>query len=152
MESPAAGQLAILRTHVWSAGLQYYDFLQSVRFGREGWGMMTQGDGQAIKVEAKFRYSVQEPGRLHLEFFDTSSCYSPQDLAFERTEENASRYVLFDVIPGPHQASCQTMAGMTTRGFPWLLRFHSEPFPIGYEPSETLLDYYGRPLRADEMA
>ena len=36
--------------------------------------------------------------------------------------------------------------------FPWLLRFHSEPFPVGYEPNETLLEYYGRPLRSDQFA
>ena len=83
---------------------------------------------------------------------DTPESYDPQQLGFERTQENAYRELNFEIIPGPHQADCQTMGGMVKRSFPWLLSFHSEPFPLGYEPSETLLEYYGRPLQPGELA
>jgi hypothetical protein len=151
MESTSADVLSVLRSHAWSAGLHWYDYLQWVQFGMDGSGFMSQGAGQSIKVEARFRYSVPRLGRLHLEFLDTPSCYCAEDLAFERTEGNAIRDVVFDLIPVPHAVGCATMGGMVRRGFAWLLRFHSEPFPVGYEPSVTLLDYYGRPLRADDV-
>jgi hypothetical protein len=152
MEPTSVDQLTVLRGHSWSSGLHYYDFLQSIRFGRDGWGILTQGDGQAIKIQAKFRYSLPSPSRLSLEFFDTPAFYDPEEIGFARTEENAFREPEFELIAGPHEADCQTMGGMVKRSFPWLLRFHCEPFPIGDEPNETRLEYYGRPLRANEQA
>ena len=133
-------------------GFGYYDFLQSIRFGRDGWGELQQGDGQAMKIQAKFRYAMPASGRLDLEFFDTPDCYDPRGAGFTRTDENAHRELAFELILEPQQADCQTMAGMVKDSFPWLLRFHSEPFPVGDEPNETLLEYYGRPLRSDELA
>jgi hypothetical protein len=150
MESLSAAQSLIFRSHGWCAGLEWYDFLQSIRFGSDGWGFMNQGDGQSIKIEARFRYSVPGPRSLRLEFFDTPSCYGPEDLSFERTAENAIRDVAFDLLPGPHEVACGTMGGLVRRPFAWLLRFQSEPFPFGHQPSETLLDYYGRTLRPHE--
>jgi hypothetical protein len=44
------------------------------------------------------------------------------------------------------------MGGMVMRRFPWLSRFQSDVLPVGYKRGEPLLDYYGRPLRADEAA
>jgi hypothetical protein len=128
MEATSAGRLSILRDHVWRTGLQWYDLLQVIRFGTDGWGIVMRGAGQHNNLEARFRYSLPEPGRLDLEFFDTPSCSSPERLAFKRTESNAHLEVRFDLIPGRHEAACQTMDGMVRRGFPWLLRFDPAPY------------------------
>lgn len=140
-------QLLILRGHEWNAGF-FSDFIQSIDFDPESRGTMFQGDGQAVKIEASFRYELPESGRLIIEFLDTPSCYDPEDLAFERTEDNSTRQLVFDLIPGPHEVDRGTMGGMVKDVFAWQLRFGSEPFPLGYEPAESLLEYYGWPLRS----
>jgi hypothetical protein len=152
MQLTSSDQLKVFCGHAWLADLHDYDFVQLIRFGQDGWGELQQGDGQAMKIQAKFRYSMPSPGRLDLEFFDTPAFYNPVELGFTRTDENAYRKLVFELILDPPEADCQTMAGMVKRNFPWLLRFHSEPFPVGDEPDETLLEYYGRPLRSDELA
>jgi hypothetical protein len=109
MHLTPADQLAILRGHAWSTGLDDYAFLQSIRFCTDCSGNMQQGDGQVVKIEVKFSFSVPSAGRLCLEFFDTPAWYNPQELAFARTEENACRQAAFDLVRGPHDVDCQTM-------------------------------------------
>jgi hypothetical protein len=58
MHLTPADQLAILRGHAWSTGLDDYAFLQSIRFCTDCSGNMQQGDGQVVKIEVQFLSAV----------------------------------------------------------------------------------------------
>ena len=139
-------QSEILCAHGWSTG-HLYSFIQSIRFGADGWGTMVEGGGQIIQVEARFRHSFVRPGLLQLEFHDTPAWFNPNELGFERDEENAYRQVSFGLVRGPHQVECETMGDPVTVNFLWLLRFGVEPFPVGYQPGTTRLEYHGGVLK-----
>jgi hypothetical protein len=146
--------MAILCSHRWDAGLSDYDYVQEIRFRRNGRGSMGWGGGQAMKFEAEFRYSVPVGNRLDFEFFDEDQPLASGDLAYKRSGVWARWSAVFDLVPGPHETAFGTMAGLTKRSFPYLLRFDREPFPPGCEPGYGIreLDYYGSHLIPGEEA
>lgn len=53
----------------WSAGVDEYDFLQSISFATDGGGDYMYGYAQAVRFEARFRYRVLDGETLELRDF-----------------------------------------------------------------------------------
>jgi hypothetical protein len=145
IRQPAETQ-RILTSTSWHVSQPYYDFLQSITFEVDGTGEMVYGYAQAVRLLVRFRYTLPQQGRLHLEFLDTvDDFYGPM---FTASEQNRIRDTVFILEGGGHASVVQTMGGPLTQLYRYALHFDTEPFPEGYQPEEVRLTYYGSPLRA----
>jgi hypothetical protein len=124
----------------WNAGLQWYDFLQTIEFRQDGTGKMMYGEGQALRSDINFRYKISADLQIHFEFFDTINPFWGK--MFERTEENVFKTVGFHLLDGPFVIDEPYHQQHT---YHYLLHFSNDPFPDDEAaPDQALLDYYGR--------
>jgi hypothetical protein len=148
MESrPVTETQQILTSSSWRVSQPFYDFLQSITFAADGTGEMVYGYAQAIQLLVCFRFTVPQPGRLHVEFLDTvDDVYGPM---FTASEQNRHRDVGFTLEEGEYPRIVQTMGGPRTQVHHYALHFDTDPFPDGYQPDDVHLTYYGELLREE---
>jgi hypothetical protein len=131
----------ILTGSLWSTGLEIYDFFQYIELKPDGTGVMGHGANHAlVLVIAYFSYEYVNRETLLLEFFDTT--HRTWGELFRRTEENAFRQVGIQLTEGIFLQR-EPFGGPIP--FLYQLKFDQEPFPIGYQPRTTRLQYHGWP-------
>lgn len=132
---------SILLSSNWRARPEWYDFIQSIEFHDKNSGRMVWGQNQRVQIDVDFCYQLLPNNVLKFEFFDTER-KSPGRTrrTFERTEMNAFQQVEFLLIKGSFLVN--KPYGYDEK-YQYILRFFSQPFPVGWNPSGDLLDYYG---------
>ena len=132
----------------WSVSAPFYDFLQSLSFGEDGYGEMVYGYAQAVRILVKFKYDLIEPGQMRFEYLDTADDFGKW---FAPTENNRYRQVGFEIIEGRHARVIESLDGHGILTCRYALRFDREPFPEQFQPDETDLTYYGWPLGSPQF-
>jgi len=149
MKEKEADLLDILCGSRWNAGLEWYDFVHSIEFRKDGTGSMSSGSGQALHLAVDFRYRIEQDRRINFEFLDTVREFWGE--TFRRTAENTRREVTFELVKGSFQVD-EPYTG--TQSYQYLLRFSSSPFPVsveegeyrcfaGEDPDGQLVEFYG---------
>jgi hypothetical protein len=129
----------ILTGTLWRTGIEVYDFFQYVEFRPDGSGVMGQGANHAIIILiVNFTYQYEDRETLKFEFYDTT--HRVWGGLFYRTDENAYRKVRFQVSEGLFVP--KTPFG-GVEPYLYQLELDRDPFPEGYQPRKTRLQYHG---------
>ncbi len=114
----------------WHAGLQFYDYLRSIKFRRDGTGNVLYGSNQSMKLDVDFRYTLLGNGKMKLEYLSSED--KPWWLRYEPTEETKQKIVTFALAEGPFDIDGPYNIKSK---WDWALGFNESPFPHESEKS-----------------
>ncbi len=132
----------------WQAGLEFYDYLCSIRFNRDGTGYMQKGGGQKMDMEFGFKWQLTGENTVTICYQVTLQTFWAQlGHSFTLNPQVTEKSLTFRLEKGAFAVD-EPYIGKRTYG--QRLVFSEQPFPVlqgaGLLPAE-FYDISGRETR-----